>query len=113
MPLYRRLPKRGFTNIFALSFAELTLQRLQEGIEKGVIDTTKPITEETLAKANLVRRVLDGVRLLGTGELTSKVILEITGATKSALSAVEKAGGSVKLKEPKKVWKKAPRVIAQ
>ena len=62
--------------------------------------------------AKLVRRVLDGVRLLGKGELKTKVALEITGATKAALAAVEKVGGAVKLKEPKKVWKKAPRVIS-
>lgn len=110
MPLYRRLPKRGFTNIFALTFAELNLGRLQEAIDSGHVDPKKPITETALADAGVVRRVLDGVRLLGKGELKAKVALEITGATKAALAAVEKAGGSVKLKEPKKVWKKAPRV---
>ncbi len=112
MPLYRRLPKRGFTNIFALSFAEVNLGSLQTAIDSGKINGAQPITEAMLAEAGVVRRVLDGVRLLGKGTLKAKVTLEVTGATKSAIAAVEKAGGSVKVKEPKKVWTKAPRVVA-
>src|SRR6476661_7923935 len=82
MPLYRRLPKRGFTNIFALKFSEVNLETLQEAIEAGKIDAKKVITEEILRGARLVRRVRDGIRLLGKGELKTKVSLEVTGATK-------------------------------
>ncbi|MBI2707688.1 MAG: 50S ribosomal protein L15 [Proteobacteria bacterium] len=98
MPLYRRLPKRGFTNIFALKFVEVNLGRLQEAIDAGKIDAKKPINEELLKTAGLVRRVRDGIRLLAKGQIKAKVSLEITGATKSAIAAVEKAGGTVKLK---------------
>lgn len=97
MPLYRRLPKRGFTNIFALRFAEVNLGRLQEALTAGKIDAKKAITGEELVKAGLLRRVWDGVRLLGKGELKDKISIEVAGATKSAIAAVEKAGGSVKV----------------
>ena len=97
MPLYRRLPKRGFTNIFALRFAEINLGRLQEALTAGKIDGKNPITGEELVKAGLLRRVWDGVRLLGKGELKDKVSIEVAGATKAAIAAVEKAGGSVKV----------------
>ncbi len=98
MPLYRRLPKRGFTNIFALRFAELNLTRLQEAIDAKKIDSKTPITEDALVAAGLVRRAWDGIRLLGTGEIKAKVSLELAGATKSAIAAIEKAGGTVTLK---------------
>lgn len=97
MPLYRRLPKRGFTNIFARKFAEVNLGRLQEAIDAGKLDAKTIITEETLVAAGLVRRAHDGIRLLGKGTLKTKVSLDITGVTKAALAAVEKAGGSVKV----------------
>jgi large subunit ribosomal protein L15 len=97
MPLYRRLPKRGFTNIFAKKFAEVNLGRLQQAIDAGKIDPNKPIKGESLVEAGLVRRILDGVRLLGKGEIKSKVSLEVTGATKSAIAAIEKAGGTVQV----------------
>ncbi len=97
MPLYRRLPKRGFTNIFALKFAEVNLGRLQEALEAGKLDPDKPINGEALVKAGLIRRMRDGIRLLGKGELRIKILLEVAGATKSAIEAVEKAGGSVKI----------------
>jgi large subunit ribosomal protein L15 len=95
MPLYRRLPKRGFTNIFARKFAEVNLGRLQEAIDAGKIDAKKPISGESLVAAGLIRRIHDGVRLLGKGEIKSKVALEVAGATKSAILAVEKTGGVV------------------
>src|SRR5437667_3268667 len=69
MPLFRRLPKRGFVNIFALKFSEVNLGRLQEAIEIGKLDSKKPINGEDLVKAGLVRRVQDGIRLLGKGEI--------------------------------------------
>lgn len=110
MPLYRRLPKRGFTNIFALKFSEVNLGRLQEAIENGKIDSKKLINGEALVEAGLIRRIHDGIRLLGKGELKTKVTMEVAGATKSAIEAVEKAGGSVKVliskEEPEKKEKK-------
>lgn len=102
MPLHRRLPKRGFTNIFAKSYNEVTLARLQRAVDAGKLDAGTKIDAEALRAAGVIRRVLDGVRLLGTGELTAKVNIEVAGATKSAVEAVEKAGGSVAIVAPKK-----------
>jgi len=97
MPLHRRLPKRGFTNIFAKDYNEVSLGRVQTAIDAGKLDATKPVTVEALKEAGVVRRVQDGVRLLGVGELKIAVAFEIAGASKPAIEAVEKAGGSVKL----------------
>ena len=97
MPLHRRLPKRGFTNIFAKDFSEVSLGRVQEAIDAGKLDAKAPVTVEALKAAGLVRRVKDGVRLLGNGELKAAVSFEIAGASKPAIAAVEKAGGSVKI----------------
>ncbi|HEY4136378.1 MAG TPA: 50S ribosomal protein L15 [Alphaproteobacteria bacterium] len=97
MPIHRRVPKRGFNNVSGKRFAEVTLGGLQKAIEAGKLDAGKPITIELLKSSGVVRHVRDGVRLLGTGELKTKVALELTGATKSAIAAVEKAGGSVKV----------------
>ena len=101
MPLYRRLPKRGFHNPFRKHFAEINLGALQKAIDAGRIDAKAPITEESLVASGIVRRRLDGIRLLAKGELTAKVTIEVTGASKAALAAVEKAGGSVVLPEVK------------
>jgi large subunit ribosomal protein L15 len=101
MPLYMRLPKRGFNNIHAKSFAVVNLGLLQKFVDAGKIDASAEITEDVLVASGLVRRRLDGVRLLGKGELTSKLTLSVTGASKSAVAAVEKAGGAVTLKTPK------------
>ncbi|MBT3305236.1 MAG: 50S ribosomal protein L15 [Alphaproteobacteria bacterium] len=101
MPLYRRLPKRGFNNPFSKDFAELTLKTLESAIASGKIDAKKPVTEEVLRAASVVRKSRDGVRLLATGEIKSKVTIEITGATKGAIAAVEKAGGKVTVAEAK------------
>ena len=116
MPLYRRLPKRGFTNIFALRFMEVNLSSLQNALKAGKLDGKKTITGDDLVKAGLSRRLHDGVRLLGKGELKEKISIEVAGATKSAIAAVEKAGGSVKilqiaqpLKEEKKNKKEKPK----
>ena len=97
MPLYQRLPKRGFTSRVNNNHAEVNLAKLQQFIDAKKLDTKGTITEETLVKSGVVRRAKDGVRLLGNGELTAKVILNITGATKSAIAAVEKAGGKVEI----------------
>ncbi|MCX5521270.1 50S ribosomal protein L15 [Kaistia defluvii] len=97
MPLHRRLPKRGFTNIFAKDYNEVSLGRVQTAIDAGKLDATKPVTVEALKEAGVLRRVQDGVRLLGVGELKTAVNFEIAGASKPAIEAVEKAGGTVKL----------------
>ena len=102
MPLHRRLPKRGFTNIFKLDFAEINLDRLQEAIDAKLVDIKETVTAESLVKAGVLRRAKDGVRLLGMGELKAKVAFSVWGASKSAVAAVEKAGGSVTILAPKK-----------
>ncbi|MFG1298697.1 50S ribosomal protein L15 [Xanthobacter sp. V3C-3] len=95
MPLHRRLPKRGFHNIFRLDYNEVSLGKIQEAVEAGKLDAGQPVTEAALVAAGVLRRAKDGVRVLGTGELSAKVTLEVAYATKSAVAAVEKAGGSV------------------
>jgi large subunit ribosomal protein L15 len=97
MPLHRRLPKRGFHNIFRLDFNEVSLERIQTAIDAGKLDASKPVTEAALVAAGALRRVKHGVRVLGTGELKAKVTLEVAHATKTAVAAVEKAGGTVTL----------------
>ena len=98
MPLHRRLPKRGFNNIFARKFNELNLGRIQEAVDAGLLDGKKPITVASLKEAGLIRREKDGVRLLGHGELKAKLAFEVTGASQSAIKAVEAKGGTVILK---------------
>jgi large subunit ribosomal protein L15 len=100
MPLHRRLPKRGFNNIFRLEFAEINLDRLQEAVDSKLVDAKETVTAESLVKAGVVRRSRDGVRLLGRGELKVKLTIEVHGASKPAIAAVEKAGGSVKILAP-------------
>src|SRR6186713_2487396 len=102
MPLHRRLPKRGFNNIFRLDFAEINLDRLQEAIDAKLVDAKETVTVESLVKAGVVRRPKDGLRLLGRGELKAKLAIEVHGASKSAIAAVEKAGGTVKVLAPAK-----------
>jgi large subunit ribosomal protein L15 len=97
MPLYMRLPKRGFNMRNPKKHAVINLGILQKFIDAKKIDVKKDITEDVLIECGLVRRKLDGIRLLAKGELTSKVNLTVTGASKSAVEAVEKAGGSVTL----------------
>ena len=100
MPLHRRLPKRGFNNIFRLEFAEINLDRLQEAVDSKLVDAKETVTAESLVKAGVLRRSRDGVRLLGRGELKAKLTIEVHGASKPAIAAVEKAGGSVKILAP-------------
>jgi large subunit ribosomal protein L15 len=95
MPLYMRLPKRGFNNYNAKTHAVVNLGLLQKFIDAKKIDAKKAITEEVLVESGLVRRVKDGVRILAKGELTAKVDLTVSGASKSAVAAVEKAGGKL------------------
>jgi len=102
MPMHRRLPKRGFNNVFRVEYAEVNLDRLQQAIDAKQLDTGAVINAEALVKAGVLRRALGGVRLLGRGEIKAKVNVEVHGASKSAIAAVEKAGGSVKLLAPAK-----------
>ena len=97
MPLYRRLPKRGFKNPFSKDIAELTTGSLENAVAKGKIDGQKPVTETVLVEAGVVKKNKDGVRLIARGDLMAKLTLEITGASKGAIAAVEKAGGKVNL----------------
>jgi large subunit ribosomal protein L15 len=98
MPLHRRLPKRGFNNIFAKKHNELNLGKIQGAIDAGALDGNKPITVEALKEAGLIRRAKDGVRLLGSGEIKRKLAFEVTGASQSAVKAVEAKGGTVTFK---------------
>jgi large subunit ribosomal protein L15 len=100
MPLHRRLPKRGFNNIFRKEYNEVNLGRVQQAIDAGKLDPANPIDVEALIKAGVLRRARNGVRLLGAGEITAKVAFTVAGASKSALAAVEKAGGSVTVLKP-------------
>jgi len=95
MPIYRRLPKRGFRNLFRKEYAAVNLGTLEAAIAAGRIDAEAEITEATLSEAGLVRGRRDGVRLLGKGEITRAVRITVSGASASARSAVEKAGGTV------------------
>ena len=100
MPLHRRLPKRGFTNIFAKSYNVTSLGRVQQAIDAGKLDKKETVTVEALVAAGVLRRAKDGVRLLADGELKDKVTFEIAGASKAAIAAVEKAGGKVTVIAP-------------
>ena len=102
MPLHRRLPKRGFNNIFRVEYAEINLDRIQDAIDAKLLDAKDTINAESLVKARVIRRSKAGVRLLGRGELKAKVTVEVHGASKSAIAAVEKAGGTVKILAPAK-----------
>ena len=104
MPLYMRLPKRGFNNIFALDFAEVSLARLQRAIDAKKFDVKAKVTEEVLRKAGVARSSKHGVRLIGNAPLSVKLDLEVAGASSGAKAAVEKAGGSVTTTFVKKVY---------
>ena len=95
MPLYQRLPKRGFNKPNRKKFAVVNLGILQKFIDAKKLDAKKPITEDVLLEAGVVRRKLDGVRVLAKGEISAKIDLSVTGASKAAVEAVEKAGGSL------------------
>lgn len=100
MPLYQRLPKFGFNNtMFTKNYAEVTFVKLQYAIDTKKIDAKKEIDEDVLLAAGVIRRKLDGVKILATGELTSKVNLKVTKVTKGAKEVIEKAGGKVELIE--------------
>jgi large subunit ribosomal protein L15 len=100
MPLHRRLPKRGFNNIFRRRLNEVNIGRIQAAIDAGKLNPSVTIDAEALVNAGLLRRARDGVRLLGDGELKAKVTFSVWGASKSAVAAVEKAGGAVTILAP-------------
>jgi len=102
MPLHRRLPKRGFNKPFQLKLHEVNLGRVQQAIDAGKLDAGGTVDAAAMIKAGLLRRAHDGVRLLGNGELKAKVAFSVYGASKSAVAAVEKAGGSVTILAPAK-----------
>jgi large subunit ribosomal protein L15 len=97
MPLHRRLPKRGFNAPFSTDYNEVNLGRLQQAVEAGKLDAAQPVTIEALIAAGVCSKLRDGVKILGNGELSAKLNLEVAAASKSAVAAIEKAGGSVKL----------------
>ncbi|HEY5063334.1 MAG TPA: 50S ribosomal protein L15 [Xanthobacteraceae bacterium] len=103
MPLHRRLPKRGFKNTkFARKLNEVNLGRIQTAIDSGLLDAGGKIDAAALVKAGVLRRAKEGVRLLGNGELKAKIALSVFGASKSAVAAVEKAGGTIEILAPKR-----------
>ena len=95
MPIHRRLPKRGFVNVFRKRYVEVNIGNIQKSIDEGRIDASKPIDTAVLQSAGLVGKLKDGIRLLGNGDVTAKINIHVAGASKSAISAVQKAGGSV------------------
>jgi large subunit ribosomal protein L15 len=95
MPLYQRLPKRGFTKPNRKSYAVVNLGLVQKFIDEKKLDAKAAITEDVLIASGLVRRKLDGVRVLAKGDITASVTLQVTGASKSAVEAVAKAGGTL------------------
>ena len=101
MPLHRRLPKRGFNNVFRKRYNEVSLARLQQAIDAGKLDPAATIDVEALVRVGVLRRPKDGVRLLGGGELRARINAAVAGASKSAVAAVEQAGGSVTILAPR------------
>ena len=101
MPLYMRLPKRGFNKPNRKEFAVVNLGLIQKFVDAGKLDASAAIDEEALVKSGLVRRKLDGVRVLAKGDVTAKLTLAVTGASSAAVEAVEKAGGTLTVTAPK------------
>ncbi|AHG44990.1 ribosomal protein L15, bacterial/organelle [Rhizobium leguminosarum bv. trifolii WSM2297] len=97
MPIYRRLPKRGFNNIFASDFVVVSLARIQAAIDAGKLDAKATVDAAALKAAGVIRRAKDGVRVLGDGELKAKITIVVAGASKPAVEKIEKAGGAVTL----------------
>jgi len=97
MPIYRRLPKRGFNNIFSTDYNVVSLARIQTAIDAKKLDASKTVDALALKAAGVIRRIKDGVRILADGDVTAKLDFEVAGASKSAVDKVEKVGGSVKM----------------
>ena len=101
MPLYRRLPKRGFNNIFAKSYAAFNIGDLQKAVDAKKLDAKAVVNEAALREAGMLKGRYDGVRILARGELKAKLNVEVAGASKAAIAAIEKAGGSIAIAAPK------------
>jgi large subunit ribosomal protein L15 len=99
MPLYRRLPKRGFNNIFAKSYSTVSLGRIQQALDAKKLDAKETVNVDALIKAGVIRRAKDGVRVLSDGDLKAKLSFDVAGVSRAAIEKIEKAGGSVKLPE--------------
>jgi large subunit ribosomal protein L15 len=112
MPLHMRMPKRGFNNVHRLDYVEVNVGRLQEAIEAGRLSAADPVDGAAMVTAGVIRRERDGVRLLAKGELKAKLVIKVAGASKAAIAAVEKAGGSVEVKISKKAAAKAAAAVA-
>ncbi|MGJ0510509.1 MAG: 50S ribosomal protein L15 [Methylocystis sp.] len=97
MPLHRRLPKRGFFNPFSTDYNEVNIGRIQQAVEAGKLDAKAPVTVDALIAAGLISKPRDGVKILGNGEIKTKLAFEVAAASKGAVAAIEGAGGSVKL----------------
>jgi large subunit ribosomal protein L15 len=97
MPLHRRLPKRGFFNPFSTDYNEVNLGRIQQAVEAGKLDAKATVTVDTLIAAGVIAKPRDGVKILGNGEIKTKLAFEVAAASKGAIAAIEGAGGSVKL----------------
>lgn len=113
MPLHMRIPKRGFNNPFGKDFAEVNIGMVQKFIDAKKLDGSKTVDHDALKAAGLARGGKDGVRLLGKGELTTKVQFKVAGASKGAIAAVEKAGGSVEVTAPINAEVKAAKAAAK
>jgi large subunit ribosomal protein L15 len=113
MPLYRRLPKRGFVNLFARRYVPVNLGRIQQAIDDKRLNPAEPVTVETLKSAGVLGRSFDGVRLLAKGELKTKLTVKLTGASRAAVKAVEARGGSVEVEIGPKVWPEKPQKEAK
>ena len=100
MPIYRRLPKRGFNNIFASDYNVVSVGRVQAAVDAGKLDGKATVDAAALKAAGVIRRIKDGVRILADGDLKAKLTLEVAGASRTAVEKVEKAGGSIKLLAP-------------
>lgn len=100
MPIYRRLPKRGFKNIFSTDFNVVSVGRIQAAVDAGKLDGKATVDAAALKAAGVIRRAKDGVRILADGELKAKLTLEVAGASRTAIEKVEKAGGTIKLLAP-------------
>ena len=97
MPLHRRLPKRGFHNPFSTDYNEVNIGRIQQAIDAGKLDSSAPVTVDTLIAAGVISRARDGVKILGQGEIKAKIAVEVAAASKGAIAAIEGAGGSVRI----------------
>ena len=97
MPLHRRLPKRGFHNPFSTDYNEVNIGRIQQAIDAGKLDSSAPVTVDTLMAAGVISRARDGVKILGQGEIKAKIAVEVAAASKGAIAAIEGAGGSVRI----------------